>query len=63
MDTSIYSGLVLQLLPHTVDAWVDASSSQKIMEGMSSQVCILSRRYSFQASQCDVSATCWSIYL
>ena len=43
MDTFIYTGLVLQLLPHMVTVWVDALSSQKIMNGISSQVCILSR--------------------
>jgi hypothetical protein len=37
--------------------------SQKMMEGISSQVCILSRQYSFQAFQCDQHSTCWSIYL
>ena len=51
MDTSIYIGPVLQLLPHTVNVRVDAPLSQKMMEGISSQVCILSRRYSFQAFQ------------
>jgi hypothetical protein len=50
MDTSIYNELSLQLLPHMVNVWVDAPSSQKTMEGISSQVCILSRRYSFKAS-------------
>jgi len=29
MDTSIYSGLSLQLLPHMVNVWVDAPSSQE----------------------------------
>ena len=53
MDTSIGAGPVLQLLPQTVNVWVDASLSQKIMEGISSQVCILSQWYSFQAFQCD----------
>jgi len=43
MDTSIYTELVLQLLPHTVYVWVEAPSSQKMMEGISSQVCILSQ--------------------
>ena len=42
MDTSIYIGLGLQLLPQMVNVWVDASSSQNTMEGISSQVCILS---------------------
>ena len=46
-----------------INVWVDAPSSWKIMEGISSQVCILSRQYSFQASLYVVSATCWSIYL
>jgi len=32
MDTSIYSRLGFQFLPHTVNAWVDAPSSQKKME-------------------------------
>ena len=36
-------GPVLQLLPQTVNVWVDAPLSQKMMEGISSQVCILSR--------------------
>ena len=49
MDTSICTGPVLQLLPQTVNVRVDAPLSQKMMEGLSSQVCILSRRYSFQA--------------
>ena len=30
MDTSIYTGPVLQLLPHTVNVWVDVSLSKKI---------------------------------
>ena len=63
MDTSICTGLVLQLLPQTVNVWVDAPLSQKTMEEISSQVCILSQRYSFQAFQCDQHSTCWSIYL
>jgi len=63
MDTSIYTGPVLQLLPQTVNVWVDAPLSQKIMDGISSQVFILSRQYLFQASQCDQHSTCWSIYL
>ena len=42
MDTSIYTGLGLQLLPHMVNVWVNTPSSQKTMEGISSQVCILS---------------------
>jgi hypothetical protein len=63
MDTSIYIGLGLQILPQTVNVWVDAPFSQKMMEKISSQVCIFSGRYSFQASSCVVSATCWSIYL
>jgi len=29
MDTSIYTGLGLQRLPHTVNVWVDAPSGQK----------------------------------
>jgi hypothetical protein len=58
MDTSIYTELGLQLLLHMVNVCVDASSNQKIMEGISSQVCILSEWYLFQASQCDVFATC-----
>jgi hypothetical protein len=62
MDISIYIELDHQLLPQTVNVWVDALSIQKMMEGISSQVCILSRRYSFQASLCVVSVTCWSIY-
>ena len=53
MDTSIYTGPVLQLLPRTVNVWGDAPLSQKMMEGISSQVCIVSRRYLFQASQYD----------
>jgi hypothetical protein len=36
MDTSIYIGPVLQLLPRTVDVQGDALLSQK-MEGISSQ--------------------------
>ena len=63
MDTSIYIGPHLQLLPQIVNVWVDALSSQKMMEGISSQVCILSRRYSFQAYPCVMSATCWNMYL
>jgi len=63
MDTSIYTGPVLQLLPQTVNVRVNAPLSQKMMEGISSQVCILSRRYSFQAFQCDQPSTCWNIYL
>jgi len=58
MDTSIYTGLGLQLLPHTVNVWADAPSSQNMMERISSQVCILSGQYSFQASQCGVSVIC-----
>jgi len=42
VDTSIYTGPILQLVPHTVNVWVDAPSSQKIMEGISSQVSSLS---------------------
>ena len=63
MDTSIYIGLGLQILPQTVNVLVDAPFSQKMMEEISSQVCIFFGRYSFQASSCIVSATCWSIYL
>jgi hypothetical protein len=63
MDTSIYTELSLQFFPYMVNVWVDAPSSQKMMEGISSQVYMLSRRYSFQASQCVVPATCWNIYL
>ena len=68
MDTSIYIGLGLQILPQTVNLLVDAPFSQKMMEEISSQVCtsqvcIFFGRYSFQASSCVVSATCWSIYL
>jgi len=58
MDTSIYTGPGLQLLPHTVNVWVDALWSQKKMEEISSQVCILSRQYSFEGSQCAVSVIC-----
>jgi hypothetical protein len=58
MDTSIYIRLGLQILPQTVNVWVDAPFSQKTMEEISSQVCIFSGRYSFQASPCVVSATC-----
>ena len=63
MNTSIYTGPVLQLLPQMVNVPVDAPLSQEMMEGISSKVCILSRRYSFQAFQCDQHSTCWSIYL
>jgi len=63
MDTSIYTGLVLQLLPQTVNVRVDAPLSQKMMKGISSQVCILSRRYSFETFQYDQHLTSWSIYL
>jgi hypothetical protein len=49
MDTTIYTELVLQLLPHMVNVWVDAPSSQK-NKGNITQVCILSQRYSFQAA-------------
>ena len=42
MGTSIYTGPVLQLLPRTVDVWGDAPLSQKMMEGISYQVCIVS---------------------
>jgi hypothetical protein len=48
MDTSIYIELVLQLLPHMVNEWVDAPSSHKKIKGISSQFCILSRRYHFK---------------
>jgi len=63
MDISICTGPVLQLLPQMVNVQVDAPLSQKMMEGISSQVCILSWRYSFQAFQCDQHSTCWSIYI
>ena len=43
MDTSIYTGPVLQLLPRMVNVWGNALLSQKMMEGISSQVCIVSR--------------------
>jgi len=33
MDTSIYTGPVLQLWPQTVHVWVDAPLSQKMMGG------------------------------
>ena len=36
------------------------SIESKNDRGISSQVCILSRRYSFQAFQCDQHSTCWS---
>jgi hypothetical protein len=42
MGTFIYTGPVLQLLRRTVDVWGDAPLSQKMMEGISSQVCIVS---------------------
>jgi hypothetical protein len=58
MDTSIYIGLGLQLLPQTIDVWVDAILSRRMMEGISSQVCRLSRRYSFQTSPYVVFTTC-----
>jgi hypothetical protein len=35
MDTSIYIGPVLQLLPRTVNVWGDAPLSKKILEGIS----------------------------
>ena len=57
MNTSIYIGLSLQLLPQTVNVSIDAPSSWK-MERISSQVCILSGRYFFQASPCVMFATC-----
>jgi len=38
MDTSICTGPVLQLLHQMVNVWVDAPLSQKMMEGISSQV-------------------------
>jgi len=38
MDTSICTGPVLQLLHQTVNVWVDAPLSQKMMEGILSQV-------------------------
>jgi len=57
MNTSIYIGLGLQLLPQTVNVSIDAPSSWKI-ERISSQVCILSGRYLFQASPCVMFATC-----
>jgi len=42
MDTSIYIGSGLQLLCQTINAWVDTPSSKKTIEGISSQVYILS---------------------
>jgi hypothetical protein len=63
LDTSIYIGLGLQHLPQTIDAWVDALLSLRIIKRISSQVCRLSEWYLFQASPFVVSATCWSIYL
>jgi hypothetical protein len=63
MDTFIYIGLRLQLLPQMVYVWVDALLSQRTMEWISSEVCRLSRCYLFQASLYVVSATCLSIYL
>jgi hypothetical protein len=50
MDTSIYIGLGLQILPQIVDVWVDALLSRRTIKIISFQVCRLSRRYSFQAS-------------
>ena len=43
MDTSIYIEPVLKLLPETVNVWGDAPLSQKMMNGISSQVCVVSR--------------------
>jgi hypothetical protein len=63
MDASFYIGLGLRFLPQTVNVRVDAPSSRKTMEEISSQAYILFGRYSFQAASCVVSATCWSIYL
>jgi len=45
MNTSIYIGLGLQLLPQTVIVRIDASSSRKMIEGILSQVFILFERY------------------
>ena len=42
MDTSIYTRPILQLLPQTVNVRIDALLSQKMIEEISSQVCILS---------------------
>jgi hypothetical protein len=36
MDTSIYIVLGVQLLPQTVNVWVDALLSRKMLEGISS---------------------------
>jgi hypothetical protein len=47
MDSSIYVGLGLQVLPQMVNVWINALSSWKIMKEISSQVCILSGQYSF----------------
>jgi hypothetical protein len=58
MDTCIYIGPDLQLLPQMVNVWVDALSSQKKMKGISSQVCMLYGRYLFQSSPCVVFVTC-----
>jgi hypothetical protein len=41
MDTSIYIGLGLQLLPQMVIVWINASLNRKMIEGISSQVFIL----------------------
>ena len=50
IHTSIYIGLGFQILPKMISVSVDAPSSQKLIERISSQVCILSRRCLFQAS-------------
>jgi hypothetical protein len=47
MNTSIYIVPGIQLLPQIVNIWVNALSSRKMLEGISSQVCIFSGRYSF----------------
>jgi len=35
MDTSIYTGSGLKILPHMVNVWVDAPWSQQKIEGIS----------------------------
>jgi len=57
MDTSIYIGKVIKLLPQTVDIWINAQLSRKKMEGKSSKYRLFGR-YSFQASSYVGYTTC-----
>jgi hypothetical protein len=58
MNTFIYIRQGLQRLPQMINISVNAPLSWRKMKGISSQVCKLSRWYSFQASLFVGYATC-----